>query len=183
MKSQRVTFAVKSVLLLTAASASAQQPPLPPPVTPNPNYFTMSFSVNVNRSARAVWARVGKFCDIGEWARYTCVLSGAADGQVGAVRYLNDRVTEILVAKTDLSYTYAQPARVGVPYNLYHGTLEAKPVTASTSELIYTFFYDTSMIASEARPTEAADRRSRFMGYLQNMKTLAEGGQLPPATH
>ena len=29
------------------------------------------------------------------------------------------------MAKTELSYTYTQPVRDGVPYNAYHGTLEA----------------------------------------------------------
>jgi hypothetical protein len=36
---------------------------------------------------------------------------------------------EILVGKTDLSYTYTQPVRTGQTYILYHGTLEAKPLT------------------------------------------------------
>ena len=72
--------------------------------------------------------------------------------------------------------------RAGVPFNAYHGTVEAKPVTATSSKLIYSFFYDNSMLASDAaRATEATNRRTRFQGALDNMKILAEGGTLPPA--
>jgi hypothetical protein len=31
---------------------------------------------------------------------------------------------EVLVGRTELSYTYAQTPKEGTPYNLYHGTLE-----------------------------------------------------------
>ena len=59
-------------------------------------------------------------------------------------------VNEVLVGKTDHSYTYTQPVRNDAKYNLYHGTLEAVPVTAKTSRLIYTFFYDNSLLADDA---------------------------------
>jgi hypothetical protein len=90
--------------------------------------------------------------------------------------------SEILVGKTELSYTYTQPVREGRPYNLYHGTLEARPVTATTSKLVYTLVYDNSMLPDDgARAKDIEQRRAQFMRALQNMKTLAEGGTLPPA--
>jgi hypothetical protein len=55
-----------------------------------------------------------------------------------------------LVGKTGHSYTYTQPVREDAKYNLYHGTLEAVPVTARTSRLIYSFFYDNSLLADDA---------------------------------
>jgi hypothetical protein len=174
-------------LLMTAFAASAQPATPPPPPAPlaiaNPSYVTMVMELSVDRPAAAVWARVGKFCDIAEWFRTTCTLSDPAQTQLGAVRHLNGGgVIEMMVAKTDLSYTYTQPVRTGVPFNAYHGTLEAKPVTATTSKLVYSFFYDNSMLASDAaRATEQTNRRNRFMGGMQNMKILAEGGKLPPA--
>ena len=183
----RIIAAAMGALPAIAASAVLAQAPAapapPPPVAiPNPTYTTMVLEVDVNRPAQAVWARVGKFCDIAEWLRTTCAISSGKDGELGAVRQLNGGVTiEMLVAKTDLSYTYNQPVRMGVPFNAYHGTLEAKPVTATTSKLTYSFFYDNSMLASDAaRATEATNRRARFGGALQNMKILAEGGTLPP---
>ena len=70
---------------------------------------------------------------------------------------------EVLVGKTELSYTYTQPVRDGRPYNLYHGTLEARPVTATTSKLVYTLFFDNSMLADDAarRRTDKARGRRR----------------------
>jgi hypothetical protein len=100
------------------------------------------------------------------------------EDEFGAVRSV---ANEVLVGKTELSYTYTQPVRAGRPYDLYHGTLEARPVTATTSKLVYTLVYDNSMLADDA--AKAADRQRRvttFTRALQNMKTLAEGGTLPP---
>jgi hypothetical protein len=89
---------------------------------------------------------------------------------------------EVLVGKTELSYTYAQTPKEGQPYNLYHGTLEVRPLTATTSKLVYTLFFDNSMLPDEAaRAADRARRTERFTQALRNMKILAEGGKLPPA--
>ena len=90
---------------------------------------------------------------------------------------------EVLVGRTELSYTYTQTVRDGRPYNLYHGTLEARPVTAKTSKLVYTLLYDNSLVPGDAaaKQAEIDRRRSIFMRAMNNMKTLAEGGTLPPA--
>jgi hypothetical protein len=186
MGNRLIAGAIGAIFLLAAGSASAQPaaPPAPtaPFAIPNPTYTTMVLEAPVNRPAKAVWERIGKYCDIGEWMHTTCAITSGSDGQPGAVRRLGLGVTEMLVGKTDLSYTYAQPVRAGVPYNAYHGTLEAKPVTASTSKLVYSFFYDNSMLADDAaRATESENRRGRFNQALQNMKILAEGGSLPAA--
>jgi hypothetical protein len=75
--------------------------------------------------------------------------------------------------------------REGRPYNLYHGTLEARPIDAKTSKLIYTLMYDNSLVTGDdaAKQAEIERRRTTFMRALNNMKTLAEGGTLsaPPA--
>lgn len=144
--------------------------------TPNPNYVSIPMEIDVNRPAAEVWARVGKYCDIGEWAGLPCtILSG--DGDFGTVRSV---ANEILVGKTELSYTYTQPVREGQQYNMYHGTLEARPVTATTSKLVYTLLLDNSNLPDEAaRAADIERRRSQFTGLLENMKILAEGGTLP----
>ncbi len=95
---------------------------------------------------------MGKFCDIGEWLRIPCTITSGKDGEFGAVRSV---AGEVLVGKTELSYTYTQTVRAGRPYNLYHGTLEARPVSATTSKLVYTLFFDNSMLADDA----ARDKR------------------------
>jgi hypothetical protein len=148
-------------------------------VVTNPTYVTIPLEIEVNRPAAEVWKRVGKYCDIGEWFRIPCTIIAGTDGDVGAVRSV---VNEILVGKTELSYTYTQPVRAGRPYNLYHGTLEARPVTPTTSTLIYTLVYDNSMLPDDAaREKDRASRAAQFTTALENMKILAEGGTLPPA--
>ena len=87
---------------------------------------------------------------------------------------------EVLVAKTSLSYTYTQPVREGLQYNLYHGTVEAVSVTATTSKLLYTLVFDNSMLADDAaREKDIQQRTAQFMRALSNMKILAEAGTLP----
>src|SRR5207248_10998698 len=73
---------------------------------------------------------------------------------------------EILVGKTDLSYVYTQPVREGARYNMYHGTLEARPVTATTSKIVYTLFFDNSNLADQA--AKDADRSEEHTSELQS---------------
>jgi hypothetical protein len=163
--------------------ATAQTPAPAPqaatgPAVASPTYTSIPLEITVNRSAADVWKRVGKFCDIGEWLQIPCTITSGKDGEFGAVRSV---AGEVLVGKTDLSYTYTQTVRNDRPYNLYHGTLEARPVTATTSKIVYTIFFDNSMLADDAaREADKARRTATFQRALQNMKTLAEGGTLPP---
>jgi len=168
-----------------ALTASAQPPAPGAPaaavsnVVANPTYVSIPLEISVNRPAAEVWKRVGKFCDIGEWLRIPCTIASGKDGEFGAVRSV---AGEVLVAKTELSYTYTQTVRAGRAYNLYHGTLEARPVTATTSKLIYTLIFDNSMLADDAaREKDKAQKSAQFTTALENMKILAEGGTLPPA--
>jgi hypothetical protein len=177
-----------TVCFVTAfASAAIAQAPAAPsaPGTPSgivvakPTYTFIPLEVTVNKPAADVWKRVGKFCDIGEWLRIPCTITSGTDGELGAVRSV---ANEVLVGKTELSYTYTQTVREGRPYNLYHGTLEARPVTATTSKLVYNLFFDNSMLADDAaRERDRAQKTAQFTAALQNMKILAEGGTLPPA--
>ena len=90
---------------------------------------------------------------------------------------------EVLVGKSEFSYTYTQPVRAGRPYNLYHGTLEVRPVTPTTSKIVYTLVYDNSMLPDDAaREKDKAARTTTFTRAINNMKILAEGGTLPPRT-
>jgi hypothetical protein len=146
--------------------------------TPNPTYVTIVQEIAVNRPAAEVWKRVGKWCDVGEWLQIPCTVTSGKDGELGAVR---SAANEVLVGKTALSYTYTQPVREGRQYNLYHGTMEAVPVTANTSKIVYSLIYDNSMLGDDAaRQKEIAQRTARFVQALKNMKILAEGGTLPP---
>ena len=177
-------LAVAFIALSAGAKApaqAAQGAPAAPvsTVVASPTYISIPMEVTVNRSAADVWKRVGKYCDIGEWLRLPCTITSGKDGEFGAVRSVG---AEVLIGKTDLSYTYTQTVKEGRAYNLYHGTLEARPVTATTSKLIYTLFFDNSMLPDEAaRERDKQQKTAAFTRALDNMKILAEGGTLPPA--
>lgn len=170
-------------LLVAMFSTAFAQPPAPAPLqTPNPHYVSIPLEITVSRPATEVWKRVGKYCDIEEWLQVSCVITSGKDNEVGAVRSLrNGAVIEILVAKTAMSYTYTQPVREGQRYNLYHGTVEAVPVSATTSKLVYTLVFDNSMLPDDvAREKDIQQRTAQFTRALNNMKTLAEGGTVAP---
>ena len=179
------TLAVTGAAALAFAQAPAPGTQAPAPAAAvssavaNPTYVSLIMETAVNRPAADVWKRVGKYCDIGEWLQVQCTITSGKDGEVGAVRSIG---REILVGKTDLSYTYTQPVNAGRPYDLYHGTLEVKPVTATTSKIVYTLLFDNSMLADDAaRERNKTQRTQTFTRAIENMKILAEGGTLPPA--
>ena len=181
-----MALAVSFAAVVLAAQAPAAPPQGAPPgggrgqaplQVPNPTYAVIPLEVAVNKPAADVWKRVGKYCDIGEWLQVACTITSGKDGEVGSVRSIGN---EILVGKTELSYTYTQPVREGQIYNLYHGTLEARPVTSTTSKLVYTLVYDNSTMADDAaREADKMRRIQTFQRALDNMKILAEGGTLP----
>ncbi|MGI4853983.1 MAG: SRPBCC family protein [Janthinobacterium lividum] len=178
-------FLLAGVLFL-ATVASAQQGvptaiparPAPAPLqVPNPHYVSVPMSIEVNAPVDKVWARIGKYCDIGEWGIAGCTILSGDGSSMGTVRSIGN---EVLVGKSRYSYTYTQPVRVGPMYNLYHGTLEAEPISASTTRLNYTLVFDNSMLPDDAaREKDIANRTARFTKMLGNAKTLAEGGTLP----
>ena len=100
-------------VLLPADIAAAQAPAAGGAQAAAPSYVSIILQADVNKPAADVWKRIGKYCDISEWLSLQCTISAGKDGEVGAVRSLGAIGTEILVGKTDLSYTYTQPARPG----------------------------------------------------------------------
>lgn len=138
-------------------------------------YVTIEMEIDVARSAEQTWAAVGDYCDISEWLGIDCTLT-SGDGGIGTVRVLaGGRITEVMVAQTPLSYGYTQPAVEGQFYNLYHGFMEARPVDASSSKLIYTLMLDVSNLADQAaKDADITRRRATFERALGSMKTIAE---------
>jgi len=173
-----------AVACLTGAG-NAQTPPAGASgsvVVAKPTYTSIPMEITVNRPAAEVWKRIGKYCDVAEWLQIPtgCAITSGKDGEFGAVRTVGNG--EVLVSKTELSYTYTQTPKEGQPYNLYHGTVDVRPLTATTSKIVYTLFFDNSMLPDDAaRAADRARRTERFTQALQNMKILAEGGKLPPA--
>jgi len=173
MRHAFVTACLAAFVCLAGPAATSAQT-----AVENPTYVSIAMEIDVNRPAKEVWDTIGGYCDIGAWFQMDCRIIAGTDNEFGAVRSV---ANEVLVGRTEMSYTYTQPVREGTPYNLYHGTLEARPVTEKTSKILYTLVFDNSMLASdEARAQDMERRRATFTQALQNMKILAEGGTLPP---
>jgi len=140
-----------------------------------PEYIRIGMEIDVEKPADELWAIAGGYCDIGEWANIECEIS-SGDGDIGTVRVLlGGAITEVMVAKTDLSYGYAQQSEEGQFCDLYHGFMEAKPVNNSSSKLFYTLVYDLSNFPDQAvKNADIARRRAQFDTLLLNIKTMAE---------
>jgi uncharacterized protein YndB with AHSA1/START domain len=143
-----------------------------------PTYSTIRLEIDVARPVAEVWRRVGKFCDIAEWLQIPdgCRVISGTDGDVGAVRTVGN---EVMIAKTEYSYTYLLSPPI-LPYHLY-GTLEARATSPTTTKLLYVMLFDNSMLPdAAAREKDEMQKRATFTRALNNMKTLAEGGVLSP---
>lgn len=141
-----------------------------------PEYVRIEMEIDVDKSAQDVWDKVGGYCDISVWfAGLDCEIT-SGDGGMGTVRVLaGGRIIEILVAMTDLSYGYTQPVNEGQFYNLYHGFMEARPVSNNSSKLLYTLVYDVSNLEDQAaKDADMTRRRNQFEGALATMKELSE---------
>jgi hypothetical protein len=165
MNSLRSTWAALAATALAGTALAAE-----------PQYTTIKLEIDIAKPAAEVWAKVGGYCDISKWLNNVDCAITSGDGGFGTVRVLaGGRVTEILVAQTALSYGYTQPAREGQFYNLYHGFMEARPVTPTTSKMLYTLVYDISDKPDQAaKDADIARRRAMFETALANMKALAE---------
>jgi hypothetical protein len=161
----RSLFALAAVVLACPAFAA------------DPEYRTVKLEIDIAKPAREAWAKVGGYCDISKWLpQLDCVMTSGNGNDLGSVRALaKGRVLEILIGKTDLSYGYTQPAKPGEFYNLYHGFMEAKPVTDKTSKIVYTLVWDVSdKPDAAAKDKDVASRKAIFENALKNIKKVAE---------
>ena len=150
-------------IVFISASAVAQE------------YVTIDMEIDIDKPAAEVWEKVGDYCEISEWLGLDCEIT-SGDGGMGSVRsLLGGRILEIMVAQTELSYGYTQPAVEGEFYNLYHGFMEARPLTDTTSKMLYTLTLDVSNLADQAaKDVDIERRRGMFTNALRAMKELAE---------
>ena len=153
-----ISLAAASAALGLAGAASAA------------DFVTIPLETTVNAPADVAWKKINGYCAIGAWFKTTCEITSGKDGQVGAVRVIAGRVTELLVANTAWSYSYSQPKS---PID-YHGTLEIRPVDKKTSKLVYSLFYDQTTIAADKREAGKAGRQKTFAGVMAVMKGIAE---------
>ncbi len=134
------------------------------------DYTTLNLNIDVNRPVDVVWKKVGGYCDISAWLKMTCAYTSGS-GDLGSVRRLNDRIDEVMVAKTAHSYTYTQPTST----ILYHGTLEVVADGKKKSKINYSLFWDQSPLANDEAKAKDREQRTRlFAAALESMKKLAE---------
>lgn len=160
MRLPSVTIALAVLGLPLTAAAEAE-------------YFRLELNISVERSAEETWSKIGGFCDIADWLGVSCEVT-EGDGGIGTVRVLNGSIIEPMVAQTELSYGYTQPAVPGEFYNLYHGFMEARPVTDSSCQILYTVLWDVSGSSEEEAQAEIDRRRRVFGDALEKMKAIAE---------
>ena len=159
---------MKSLISLAAATAAASLAGVASAAT---DFVTIPLETTVNAPADVAWKKVSGYCDIGAWFKTTCAITAGTDNQVGAVRLIAGRVTEVMVAKTAWSYTYSQPKS---PID-YHGTLEIRPVDKKTSKLFYTLIYDAAALPDPSKKdADVAQRTKQFTGLLATIKGVAE---------
>jgi hypothetical protein len=138
-----------------------------------PTYYRLELQVDIDRPAAEAWSKVGGYCDISEWLGLDCEIT-QGDGGIGTVRVLRGTIIEPMVAQTELSYGYTQPVVEGQFYTLYHGFMEARPVSENTSKVIYTMMWDTSQSSEDQINADVERRRKTFGAALQKMKEIAE---------
>lgn len=156
---------MKRLILATAATAL-----LAAPAAHAGDYVSIVQEAAVKAPAETVWKKVGGYCDIGAWLKTTCEITQGTDREVGAVRKIAGRIDEVIVARTPLSYTYADVD----PKILYHGTVEVRPVDAKTSKIVYSLFFDQTSVPADQRDANKARRTAMSGGWLKTMVAAAE---------
>jgi hypothetical protein len=134
------------------------------------DYVSILQEATINAPAETAWAKLKGFCDIGPLLKISCEITHGRDGELGAVRMVNKHIEEVIVAQTPLSYTYAHTDTS----MLVLGVLEARPVSKTTSKLLYCAFYDQTSVPAGEREAYKATRVTRFAELLRLMKERVE---------
>jgi len=154
-------------VLAWSGVASAQAPATPDKKPAE--YTSVVQDITVDKPIDVVMKKTAGYCDIAGWFKTTCVYT-VGTGGLGTNRLIGGRINEILVAKTDRSYTYAQPLS---PIS-YHGTVEYVPEGAKT-KIVYSLFWDLSADPDQAaKDKDIAGRKAMFGNVLKTMKAAAE---------
>ena len=165
-------LATAAFVALGAISAQGQ--------TPQPaDWVILTLTANANKPADVTWDRIGghDWCGI---LRFLDRLKGctinSGKGEVGSVRTVMVGTTptvEMAVARTPLSYTYAQPY---TPI-FYHGTMAVEAVDATHSRIVYTLMWNQTPVGDAAAQTAA--REARKGAFQRAVDKMAEAANAP----
>ncbi len=164
---------MKALLIATAlvgfaAAAQAQ--------TPQPADWTiLNFTADTNKPADVTWDRIGghDWCGIARFLDLKSCTIMSGKGELGSLRLVEvgpNKIVEIAVSRTPLSYTYAQPF---TPI-FYHGTMSVEPVDATHSKIVYTLMWNQTAVGDAAAQKAAHDsRQTRFQAAVDKMQAAA----------
>jgi hypothetical protein len=157
---------------LLALGTGAVQAQRPQPA----DWTILTLTADTNKPAAVTWDRIGghDWCGI---LKYLDRLKGctinSGTGEVGSLRTVMVGTTatvEMAVARTPLSYTYAQPF---TPI-FYHGTMAVEPVDATHSRIVYTLMWNQTPVGDATQQAAARDaRRKSFQAAVDKMATDA----------
>jgi hypothetical protein len=157
-----------AVMLVSVTTAQAQ--------TPQPADWTiLNFSADSNKPAAVTWDRIGghDWCGIARFLDLKSCTIMSGKGELGSLRQVEvgpNKIVEIAVARTPLSYTYAQPF---TPI-FYHGTMSVEPVDATHSRIVYTLMWNQTAVGDAAAQKAAHDSRQvRFQAAVDKMAAAA----------
>jgi len=153
--------AILTAALLLAAGPALGQTPAPA------DWTSLRLTAEIARPAAVAWKAIGgdDWCGIGKYLDVTCRID-SGDGGLGSLRTINGALVEIVVARTPLSYTYAQPF---TPI-FYHGTLAVEPVDAGHSRLVYSLIWNQNALPdAKARADANNGRKVRFQAAVDKM--------------
>jgi len=166
---------MKKILMtaaLVALGAGAAQAQTPQPA----DWTILTLTADTNKPAAVTWDRIGghDWCGI---LRFLDRLKGctinSGTGEVGSLRTVMVGTTatvEMAVARTPLSYTYAQPF---TPI-FYHGTMAVEPVDATHSKIVYTLIWNQTPVGDAAAQTAAREARQKsFQAAVDKMAVAA----------
>lgn len=159
----KTIFALAAAVLVAGTTAAVAQPA---------NWFTLRLTGNIAKPAATAWKLVGgeDWCGIAKYLDIKSCHIEKGHGEVGSLRLINGSIVELAVARTPLSYTYAQPEAK----NFYHGTMAVEPVDATHSRLVYTLIWNQTAVGDAKAQAAARDsRKSRFQAAVDKMAAAA----------
>jgi len=169
---------MKKILMtaaLLALGAGAAQGQTPQPA----DWTVLTMTADTNKPAAVTWDRIGghDWCGI---LKYLDRLKGctinSGKGEVGSLRTVMVGTTatvEMAVARTPLSYTYAQPF---TPI-FYHGTMAVEPIDATHSRIVYTLMWNQTPVGDAA--AQAAAREARHKSFQAAVDKMAADANAP----
>lgn len=144
----------------------------PEPITVTTDFVAIICEVAVDAPAETAWERIGAFGDAGRFLDVASELV-VGSGEVGSLRRVGDAVLEVLVGRSEASYTYAQTEGPMAVYR-YHGCVSLTASSADRCSLTYVISYDQSAMAQSERDAQHRRISDRFQGAAETMKRVAE---------